>query len=131
MSPAAARPSSGLGRLRRRDTAVYAVDLFADVLVHADGVTCRVRDLEEFQHAHGRGLVLPSEARGAQQGLAELTGIIERGELTAFVRQTYPAGPLNPPIASPPGRVPLTQVPLLSEENRTIWAERKDLREVP
>jgi hypothetical protein len=38
--------------MRRRDTAVYAVDLFADVLVHSDCVTYRVCDLEEFQRAH-------------------------------------------------------------------------------
>lgn len=48
----------------------------------------------------------------------ELTGIIERRELAAFLRQTCPAGPLNPPLASPAHRVPLSQVPLLSEENR-------------
>ncbi len=117
--------------MRRRNTAVYAVDLFADVLVHADGVTYRVCDLEEFQQAPGRGLILPGEARGAQQGLAELTGIIERGELAAFLRQTCPAGPLNPPTASPAERAPLTRVPLLSKENRAIWAERKDLRDTP
>ena len=117
--------------MRRRDTAIYAVDLFADVLVHADGVTYRVCDLEEFQQAYGRGLILPGEARGARQGLAELTGIIERGELTAFLRQTCPAGPLNPPIASPADRVPLTQAPLLSEKNRATWAEREDLRDRP
>lgn len=117
--------------MRRRDTAVYAVDLFADVLVHADGVTYRVCDLEEFQQARRRGLILPGEARGAQQGLAELTGMIAGGELTAFLRQACPAGALNPPIASPAGRTPLTQVPLLSEENRAAWAERTDLRDTP
>jgi hypothetical protein len=31
--------------MRRRDSDVYAVDLFADVLVHADGVTYRVCDM--------------------------------------------------------------------------------------
>ena len=117
--------------MRRRDTAVYAVDLFADVLVHADGVTYRVCDLEEFQQAHGRGFILPGEARGAQRGLAELTGIIERGELAAFLRQACPVGPLNPPTASPADRTPLTHVPLLSEENRATWAEREDLRDRP
>jgi len=69
--------------MRRRDSAVYAVDLFADVLVHADGVSYRVCDLEEFQQARRRGLILPGEARGAQQGLAELTGMIAGGELVA------------------------------------------------
>jgi Protein of unknown function (DUF402) len=117
--------------MRRRDTAVYAVDLFADVLVLADGVTYRVCDLEEFRQARGRGLILPGEARGAQRGLAELTGIIERGELAAFLRQTCPVGPLNPPMASPADRTPLTHVPLLSEENRAAWAEREDLSEMP
>jgi hypothetical protein len=117
--------------MRRRDRAVYAVDLFADVLVRADGVTYRVCDLEEFQQARGRGLILPAEARGAQKGLAELTGIIERRELAEFLRQTCPARPLSPPLASPAGRVPLVQVPLLSEESRATWAERKDLRDTP
>ncbi len=117
--------------MRRRDSAVYAVDLFADVLVQADGVTYRVCDLEQFQQAHSRGLILPGEAQGAQRGLAELTGIIERRELAAFLQQSCPAGPLNPPIASPPDRTPLTQVPLLSEGNRAFWAERKDLRDTP
>jgi hypothetical protein len=104
---------------------------FADVLVHADGVTYRVCDLEEFQQAHGRGLILPGEARGAQRGLAELTGIIERGELVAFLRHTCHVGPLNPPIASPADRTSLTHVPLPSEENRATWAEREDLRDMP
>jgi len=72
---------------------------------------------------------LPGEAQGAQRGLAELTGIIERGELAALLRQTCPAGPLNPPIASPADRIPLTQVPLLSEETRASWAGRKDPRD--
>ena len=117
--------------MRRRDRAVYAVDLFADVLVRADGVTYRVCDLEEFHQASSRGLILPGEAHGAQRGLAELTGIIERGKLAALLRQTCPAGPLNPPIASPAGRIPLTQVPLLSEDTRASWAGRKDLRDTP
>ncbi len=51
--------------------------------------------------------------------------------LVAFLRQACPAGALNPPFASTAGRTPLTQVPLLSEENRAAWAERKDLRDTP
>jgi Protein of unknown function (DUF402) len=119
--------------MRRRDAAVYAVDLFADVLVRADGVTYRVCDLEEFGQARSRGLILPGEARGAQLGLAELTGIISRGELVAFLRQACPAGPLNPPPASPASRIPLAQVPVLSDDNRATWAEirRSIHRQVP
>jgi hypothetical protein len=107
--------------MRRRDRAVYAVDLFADVLVRADGVRYRVCDLEEFQRAQDRGLILPAEAQGAGRGLAELTAIIERGELAAFLRQAHPVGPRNPPAAAPPQRVPLARVPLLSSENRAQW----------
>ena len=65
--------------MRRGDAAVFAVDLFADVLVRADGVTYQVCDLGELDQAHRSGLILPAEARGARSGLAELTGIIEQG----------------------------------------------------
>ena len=65
--------------MRRRGGAVFAVDLFADVLVRADGVTYQVCDLGELDQAHRSGLILPAEARGARSGLAELTGIIEQG----------------------------------------------------
>ncbi|MDR2986661.1 MAG: DUF402 domain-containing protein [Nocardiopsaceae bacterium] len=115
--------------MRIQDNAVYAVDLFADVLVRADGVTYRVTDLEEFRQAQDRELILPGEARGAREGLAELTGIIERGELASFLRQACPPGRLNPPFASAADRVPLTQVPLLSEGNRADWAERQRMRQ--
>ena len=43
-------------------------------------------------------------------------------ELAAFLWQSCPVGPLNPPIASPADRIPLTQVPVLSEENPPTWA---------
>jgi uncharacterized protein DUF402 len=117
--------------MRRRGKAVYAVDLFADILVRADGVTYQVCDLQEFQQANAEGLILPGEARGARDGLAELTGIIERRELAAFLRRACPAGPLDPPVAFPPGQVPLKQVPLLSKENRAAWANRKVRRDTP
>ena len=117
--------------MRRRDSALYAVDLFADVLVQADGVTYRVCDLEAFQQAAGRGLILPAEAQGAERGLAELTGIIEGRELAAFLRRACPAGPLDPPIATPADRVPLVQVPLMSEDSRASRAEREDPRDTP
>jgi hypothetical protein len=38
---------------------VYAVDLFADALVRADGVRYRVCDLEEFEQARHRELIWP------------------------------------------------------------------------
>jgi hypothetical protein len=107
--------------MRRGQDAVFAVDLFADVLVRADGARYRVCDLAEFRQARERGLILPGEAAGAERGLAELTGLIERGELVAFLSQACPFGPLSPPAAAPSGRVPLAQVPLLSPQSRAEW----------
>jgi hypothetical protein len=109
---------------RRQDDAVFAVDLFADVLVRADGVTYRVCDLGELGQARRDGLVLPGEARGARRGLAELTGIISRGDLLAFLSRTCPIGPLDPPAAAPVGRVPPSQVPLLGPDSRAAWLRR-------
>jgi hypothetical protein len=107
--------------MRRQHGAVYAVDLFADVLVQADGVTYRACDLEEFRQARCRDLILPAEASGATRGLAELTGIIERGDLLAFLSRTCAIGPLDPPAAAPAGRVPISQVPLLEAQSRAAW----------
>jgi hypothetical protein len=81
---------------------VYAVDLFADALVRADGVRYRVCDLEEFEQARHRELIWPGEMDGAGRGLAEL----------------------DPPAASRARRVPLAQVPLLSTEGRAAWLRR-------
>jgi len=101
--------------------AVHAMDLFADVLVRADGVTYRVCDLAELDQAHRSGLILPGEADRARAGLAELTSIIERGDLLAFLSRACPIGPLDPPPATPPGRIPLAQVPLLGTKSRGAW----------
>lgn len=110
--------------LRRLRRAVYAVDLFADVLVRADGASYRVTDLDEFAQARRDGLILPGEADGAERGLAELTRIIDRGDLPAFLSRAWPIGPLDPPAAAPPGRIPVARVPLLSRENRAAWLQR-------
>jgi hypothetical protein len=55
------------------------------VLVRADRITFRVCDLEELDRARRTGLILRAEARGAQDGLAALTSIIERGDANAQV----------------------------------------------
>jgi hypothetical protein len=117
--------------MRRHDHAVYAVDLFADVLVRTDGLAYQVCDLEEFGQACRDGLILPGEARGATRGLAELTGTIERGDLLAFLSRTCAIGPLDPPAAAPVGRAALAQVPLLGPESRAAWLRREGLETPP
>ena len=114
--------------MRHRGDAVFAVDLFADVLVRADSITYQVCDLEELDRARLTGLVLPAEARGARDGLAELTGIIEQGDLLAFLSRACAIGPLDPPPAAPVGRAPLAQVPLLGKESRRAWLGHDELR---
>jgi hypothetical protein len=101
--------------MRRSGNTVLAVDLFTDVLVRQDAVTYRIADLDEFAQAHRDGLIRPAEARGAEHGLAELTGLVERGKLLAFLSRTYPIGPLQPPAAMRPERVPVDQVRLLGQ----------------
>jgi hypothetical protein len=107
--------------MRRHRDAVYAVDLFADLLVRADALRYRVGDLDELAAARRDGLILPAEARGAEQGLTELTALIERGDLLAFLARAAAIGPLRPPPASPIDRVPVSQVPLLSRAGRAAW----------
>ncbi len=78
-------------------------------------------DLEEFQQAHRDGLILGGEAHGAARGLAELTGIIGRGDLTAWLARTCPIGPLDPLVAADVALVPLPRLPLLSRASRVEW----------
>jgi Protein of unknown function (DUF402) len=104
--------------MRRDHDTVYAVDLFTDVLVRADATTYRVTDTDEFDRARRTGLIQPGEARGAEQGLAELTGLIDRSELLPFLSRALPIAPLNPPAAASVARVPIAQVPLLSPASR-------------
>jgi hypothetical protein len=117
--------------MRRRGTAVLALDLFADVLVRADAAGYRVCDLDELDQASRNGLIVPQEARGAARGLAELTAIVERGDLLAFLSRACLIGPLEPPAAVPVGRVPLSRVPLLSLESRSTWLRRAGIPGMP
>jgi hypothetical protein len=117
--------------MRRHDTAVLAVDLFADMLVRADAASYRICDLDELSQASRDGLILPGESRGAARGLAELTAIVERGNLLAFLSQACPAGPLQPPAAAPVGYVPLSRIPLLSLESRAAWLRRAEMPGMP
>ena len=113
--------------MRRHDHAVYAVDLFTDLLVRADAVRYRVGDSDEFARARRAGLILPAEANGAEQGLAELTGLIERGDLLPFLSRVFPIAPLRPPAAAPVSRVPIAQVSPLTLPSRATRQPRRPL----
>jgi hypothetical protein len=113
--------------MRHRGDAVFAVGLFADVRVRADSISYQVCDLEELDRARLTGLVLPAEARGDRDGLAELTGIIEQGDLLGFLSRACAIGPLDPPPAAPCRRAPLAQVPLLGTESRRAWLGHDEL----
>jgi hypothetical protein len=56
----------------RGDDAVYAVDLWLDVLVRSDGVTHGVYDQDEFDDALERGWLSDREATAARSGLRDL-----------------------------------------------------------
>ncbi len=117
--------------MRRHGTEVLAVDLFADLLVRADAASYHVCDLDELGQARRNGLILPAEARGAACGLAELTAIVDRGDLLAFLSQACPIGPLQPPAAAPVGHVPLWRVPLLNLQSRAAWLRSAEMPDVP
>jgi hypothetical protein len=57
-------------------------------------------------------------------------GRCKHGELAAFLRNTWPASPLNVDRI-PADRIPLTQVPPLNMQNRASRAKRKDQRDTP
>jgi hypothetical protein len=113
--------------MRRRGDAVYAVDLFTDVLVRADGVTCRVCDLEELEQARRRELISPGEADGAGRGLA-----ISPPSSSAAPRWRSWPGPARPgrwtrrPRPRPP-RSPRADS-AAQYRNLAVWARRHGLR---
>jgi hypothetical protein len=110
--------------MRRQGDAVFAVDLFADLLVRADAVSFRVCDLDGLSRARRYQLIVPGEARGAELGLIALVRLVQRGELLAFLSRACPIGPLRPPAAVPPHRVPVGQVPLLDLDHRAAWVRQ-------
>lgn len=102
-------------------SAVYAVDLFADVLVKEDGVGRDVKDLAELDEALVDGLVSAYEAANARRGLDRLLTLIDAGELVAFLDDVCPFGPSRAAPAVPVERVPLAAVPDLQPGRRPTW----------
>jgi hypothetical protein len=105
----------------RRDDAVFAVDLFLDVLVCRDGVTYGVHDHQELDDAVRRGWVSRREAAGARGGLQELLGLIEASRLMAFLAEARPFARVDAPPAPAMQRLLPGQVPLLHPGGRPSW----------
>ncbi|MEV0391171.1 DUF402 domain-containing protein [Nonomuraea sp. NPDC050643] len=107
--------------MRYEGDAVYAVDLFADILVRADGTSYEVCDLEELAEGARDGLVSPREANAAGHAISELTGLVERGRLVPWLAEVCPFGPSRAPAALPRRDVPLALVPAVRPGVRSTW----------
>jgi hypothetical protein len=81
----------------RRDDAVFAVDLWLDVLVRSDGVTYAVYDEDDFDAAISRGWLSRCEVVGARAGVRQLVDVIERRELGEFLAAVHPFAPTVAP----------------------------------
>lgn len=106
--------------------AVYAVDLYADVLVREDGVSHQVQDIPDMEQAAAAGLLSPSELDNARRGLDRLLGLITNGDLMWFLDHACPFGPSGAGPAFPMVRVPLADVPQLQPRRRPTWDPESD-----
>jgi hypothetical protein len=100
---------------------VLAVDLWLDVLVGADGVSCDVRDEDDFAAAIEHGWLSEREAAGALAGLRELLELTERNQLVSMLTAVCPFGVGRVPAALPADTVPTSTVPQLHPFVRMSW----------
>ena len=105
----------------RRGDAVFAVDLWLDVLVRCDGVSHGIYDHEEFEAAIEHGWLSDREAAGAREGVSELVNLVEHGGLVEFLAGVYPFVPTSVPDAPDMQRVGLDEIPLLRAGTRPSW----------
>jgi hypothetical protein len=105
----------------RRDDAVFAVDLWLDVLVRCDGSSYGVYDEEDFEEATRRGWLSGREAASARAGLRELVGLIERRQLVRFLAAVHPFGPAVVPAAPEMQEVRVSEVAALQPGARPTW----------
>jgi hypothetical protein len=105
----------------RRDDAVFAVDLWLDVLVRRDGVTHGVHDEDELDDAAARGWPSAREAAGARAGLTELVDLIERRAVVDFLADVHPSVRTEVPAAPAMERVDLSDAELLRPGLRASW----------
>lgn len=85
----------------RNGGAVYAVDLFLDVLVDVTGRSWQVVDRDEFVQAVREGLVSEREASYAEAHPAALLEMVSSGELLAWLHALCPFAPSSAPFALP------------------------------
>ena len=100
---------------------VFAVDLWIDVLVRADGVAYYVGDEDEFADAMANGWLSQREADGARAGLGELIDIIERKQLIAFLSELQPFRSTQAPPGYAMRRVLASSFPLVHPYLRPSW----------
>lgn len=107
--------------MQRAGGDVFAVDLFADVLVRADGRSSTVKDEADLVHAANSGLISAHELASAHVGLARLVSLIGAGDLIPFLEAACPFRPTNAPEGRPMTRLSLAGVPQLQPERRWSW----------
>lgn len=106
----------------RRGDAVYAVDLWLDVLVRADGRTHVVVDEDQLREARAGGLLSAREADGARRGLAELVDLASSGRLIGHLHAIHPFGHCSGrPRNEPPMRLSDADVPEVRAHSRLSW----------
>jgi hypothetical protein len=103
----------------RRGADTFAVDLFADVLVRADGTTFAVTGEDEMRNAIEDGLISQREAAHGAAELELLTAVIAGGRLLEWLTAACPFGPAGAPPARPVKRVPVPAV--LWPGERATW----------
>lgn len=79
--------------MMRRDETSFAVDLFLDVLVRADGRSVQIRDEGEMEDAVERGWVSQREAEAARRGAERLVDLARTGRLVDFLDRHLPLEP--------------------------------------
>lgn len=108
--------------MQRSGDSIFAVDLWLDVLVRADGQTYTVGDEDEFADALRAGLLSEREAEGARLGLGELVDLASSGKLIGFLEEIVPFGPCaKRPAHGAPQRLRTADVPEIWPGSRTTW----------
>ena len=105
----------------KHGNAVFAVDLWIDVFVRADGSTYQIVDEDEFAAAQERGWLSAPEVDGARRGVADLIELIERNRLITFLADLSPFGTRRAPRALDMQRVSVADFPIVQPGVRPTW----------